>query len=209
MICYYWFRNNAFWNLSSLFFFFWRLSSGYSCSICSCTNSHQPYIRTPCVHKQTYNYTKIISRPSWDHRVHLWHRRRLARRIPFVAPRVRGKRNLLGTKPLLETRVESRIRTRAGCLHTRRARHPSSARFSSSLFVSTFLQMFLQDGATNGGRSFEKTVYAITEGDEPVFFRNFFSWDNSKQSSVSSEHTQTVDNSRSHKLHLSSSSINA
>ncbi|XP_066364158.1 villin-1-like [Miscanthus floridulus] len=45
-------------------------------------------------------------------------------------------------------------------------------------------KMFLQDSAANGGRSIEKTLYAITEGDEPVFFRNFFSWDNSKQSSM-------------------------
>jgi hypothetical protein len=43
-----------------------------------------PYTRTPRVHKQTYNYTQIISRPLWDHQVHLWHRRRRARRIPFA-----------------------------------------------------------------------------------------------------------------------------
>jgi advillin len=51
--------------------------------------------------------------------------------------------------------------------------------------------MFLQDGVLHGGgRSIETTVYAVTEGDEPVFFTNFFNnWDNSKQSSVSLEHT--------------------
>jgi len=50
--------------------------------------------------------------------------------------------------------------------------------------------MFLQDDILHDERSIETTVFAITEGDEPVFFTNFFNnWDNSKQSSVSSEHT--------------------
>jgi advillin len=48
--------------------------------------------------------------------------------------------------------------------------------------------MFLKD-AVHGGRSMETTVYAVTEGDEPGFFTSFFDWDNSKQSYVSSEHT--------------------
>lgn len=43
-------------------FFFWRLSSGYSCSICSCTNTHQPYTRTPPSHHMyTNNHTTLRS----------------------------------------------------------------------------------------------------------------------------------------------------
>lgn len=79
----------------------------------------------------------------------------------------------------------------------------------SSLFNSTLLQMFLQDGVLHGGRSIETTMYAITEGDEPVFFRNFFNWDNSKQSSVSSDfwaHKWCIIH---HKVHLSSSLMHA
>ncbi|EES17736.2 hypothetical protein BDA96_09G051200 [Sorghum bicolor] len=46
-------------------------------------------------------------------------------------------------------------------------------------------KMFLQDGIFHSGRSIETTVYTVTEGDEPVFFTNFFNnWDNSKQSSM-------------------------
>ena len=61
----------------------------------------------------------------------------------------------------------------------------------SFLFVSTFLQMFLQDGILHDRRSIETTVYVITEGDEPAFFTDFFKWDSSKQSSVSAGHTAT------------------
>jgi len=76
---------------------FWRLSSGYSCSICSYTHTrttlHTHTTLTPHVYKQTYNYTQIWRpRPSGNHRKPPRLRRQRARCSPFVAPRVRGKR---------------------------------------------------------------------------------------------------------------------
>ena len=77
-------------------FFFWCLSSGYSCSICSYTHArttlHTHTTLTPHVYKQTYNYTQIWRpRPSGNHRKPPRLRRQRARCSPFVAPRGRGK----------------------------------------------------------------------------------------------------------------------
>ena len=51
---------------SASFPFFLRLSSGYSCSICSSTTLRTPHARThshtPRVLKQTYSYTQIEDR---------------------------------------------------------------------------------------------------------------------------------------------------
>lgn len=52
--------------------------------------------------------------------------------------------------------------------------------------------MFLQDGLLCDIRSIETTVYVVTEGDEPTLFTNFFNWDSSKQSSVSTEYMNGI-----------------
>jgi hypothetical protein len=116
--------------------FFWHLSSGYSCSICSCTYSHQPYTRTPHSHHAYTNnpitilrshcvlreITGSIHGPIDDGyvvfplRLHAWE-----------------VTEFIGGKPRWETRVAiPRNRTRAGCTLGGCDSHLSTARFSAA-----------------------------------------------------------------------------
>jgi len=90
--------------------FFLRLSSMYRCSICSCTNSRQPHTRTPHSHYAYTNKPTTILR-SLDHvlcEITGSNHGPIgdgARRIPFVALRMRGNIILFGGEPRWETRV--------------------------------------------------------------------------------------------------------
>ena len=88
---------------------------------------------TPRVYKQTYNYTQITrSRPLWDHQVQPWHRRRRARRIPSVTPRVRDNEIYWGQTPVKDRKFAAKgVRTPAGKVPTTGPCQPSYARFSS------------------------------------------------------------------------------
>jgi hypothetical protein len=75
-------------------------------------NRHQLYARTPPAHTphscttDVQLHIDLKSRPSVNHRDQIWHRRRRARHIPFVIPREKGCKFILGSQPGAKTRAE-------------------------------------------------------------------------------------------------------
>ena len=107
---------------------FFSLYSGYSCRICSCTNTHPTHTTRTQSDLQLHADTKTASflKSSKPPRL----RRRQARRNPFVLPRDRGCRIFLGINPGERHESNPGFELTPAASTPGSASHPNPVRFS-------------------------------------------------------------------------------